>query len=120
MMVWSVCVVFECVGVPKGSPVCFRLKEIQMSEYDATTYERFSGAVRRQVQSLRIILDSLQVNISSQLPQRVCAVLPQVSECSFLSFLSQTHTHTHIAAIIAALLFVWHLPSSHETITPYH
>lgn len=94
-MVWSVWVVFECVGVPKGSPVCFRLKEIQMSEYDATTYERFSGAVRRQVQSLRIILDSLQVNISSQLPQRVCAVLPQVSECSFLSFLSQTHTHTH-------------------------
>nr|XP_014349139.1 PREDICTED: von Willebrand factor A domain-containing protein 8 [Latimeria chalumnae] len=37
-----------------------RLKEIQMSEYDATTYERFSGAVRRQVQSLRVILDSLQ------------------------------------------------------------
>ncbi|KAI1899570.1 hypothetical protein AGOR_G00063140 [Albula goreensis] len=37
-----------------------RLKEIQMSEYDAATYERFSGAVRRQVQSLRIILDSLQ------------------------------------------------------------
>uniref|UniRef100_A0A8C0IK20 ATPase dynein-related AAA domain-containing protein n=1 Tax=Chelonoidis abingdonii TaxID=106734 RepID=A0A8C0IK20_CHEAB len=39
---------------------CFRLKEIQMSEYDASTYERFSGAVRRQVQSLRIILDNLQ------------------------------------------------------------
>uniref|UniRef100_A0A667G105 von Willebrand factor A domain-containing protein 8 n=1 Tax=Lynx canadensis TaxID=61383 RepID=A0A667G105_LYNCA len=37
-----------------------RLKEIQMSEYDATTYERFSGAVRRQVRSLRIILDNLQ------------------------------------------------------------
>ncbi|XP_064165757.1 von Willebrand factor A domain-containing protein 8 [Anguilla rostrata] len=37
-----------------------RLKEIQMSQYDAATYERFSGAVRRQVQSLRIILDSLQ------------------------------------------------------------
>uniref|UniRef100_A0A8C9W2Q1 von Willebrand factor A domain-containing protein 8 n=1 Tax=Scleropages formosus TaxID=113540 RepID=A0A8C9W2Q1_SCLFO len=37
-----------------------RLKEIQMSEYDAATYERFSGAVRRQVQSLRVILDSLQ------------------------------------------------------------
>ncbi|TFK15889.1 glutaredoxin-related protein 5, mitochondrial [Platysternon megacephalum] len=36
------------------------LKEIQMSEYDASTYERFSGAVRRQVQSLRIILDNLQ------------------------------------------------------------
>ncbi|CAL8321307.1 unnamed protein product [Merluccius merluccius] len=37
-----------------------RLKEINMSEYDATTYERFSEAVRRQVQSLRIILDNLQ------------------------------------------------------------
>ncbi|XP_041662632.1 von Willebrand factor A domain-containing protein 8 isoform X2 [Cheilinus undulatus] len=37
-----------------------RLKEIDMSEYDASTYERFSSAVRRQVQSLRIILDSLQ------------------------------------------------------------
>uniref|UniRef100_A0A8B9JC72 von Willebrand factor A domain containing 8 n=1 Tax=Astyanax mexicanus TaxID=7994 RepID=A0A8B9JC72_ASTMX len=37
-----------------------RLKEIEMSEYDAATYDRFSGAVRRQVQSLRIILDSLQ------------------------------------------------------------
>ncbi|XP_041857473.1 von Willebrand factor A domain-containing protein 8 [Melanotaenia boesemani] len=37
-----------------------RLKEIDMSEYDASTYERFSNAVRRQVQSLRIILDNLQ------------------------------------------------------------
>nr|XP_055071414.1 von Willebrand factor A domain-containing protein 8 [Misgurnus anguillicaudatus] len=37
-----------------------RLKEIDMSEYDAATYERFSGAVSRQVHSLRIILDSLQ------------------------------------------------------------
>ena len=42
-------------------PSDFRLKEIQMSEYDAATYERFSGAVRRQVHSLRIILDNLQV-----------------------------------------------------------
>lgn len=39
-----------------------RLKEIDMSEYDAATYERFSNAVRRQVQSLRIILDTLQVS----------------------------------------------------------
>ncbi|XP_072370485.1 von Willebrand factor A domain-containing protein 8-like [Scyliorhinus torazame] len=37
-----------------------RLKEIHMSEYDAATYERFSGAIRRQVQSIRVILDSLQ------------------------------------------------------------
>lgn len=33
-----------------------------MSDYDAATYERFSNAVQRQVQSLRIILESLQVN----------------------------------------------------------
>lgn len=44
-----------------SAPFDFRLKEIQMSEYDAATYEKFSGAVRRQVQSLRIILDNLQV-----------------------------------------------------------
>ncbi|XP_068924755.1 von Willebrand factor A domain-containing protein 8 isoform X2 [Petaurus breviceps papuanus] len=37
-----------------------RLKEIKMSEYDADIYERFSSAVRRQVHSLRIILDNLQ------------------------------------------------------------
>ncbi|TRY92386.1 hypothetical protein DNTS_024700 [Danionella cerebrum] len=37
-----------------------RLREIEMSEYDASTYDRFSAAVRRQVQSLRIILESLQ------------------------------------------------------------
>eukprot|EP00066_Takifugu_rubripes_P009279 XP_003976079.1 PREDICTED: von Willebrand factor A domain-containing protein 8 isoform X1 [Takifugu rubripes] len=37
-----------------------RLKEIDMSEYDAATYERFSNAVQRQVQSLRVILESLQ------------------------------------------------------------
>ncbi|RXM98061.1 von Willebrand factor A domain-containing protein 8 [Acipenser ruthenus] len=37
-----------------------RLKEIHMSEYDASMYEKFSGAVKRQVQSLRVILDSLQ------------------------------------------------------------
>lgn len=40
-----------------------------MSEYDAATYERFSSAVRRQVQSLRIILDSLQVGVT---PHTVC------------------------------------------------
>lgn len=38
----------------------FRLREIQMSEYDAEMYESFSSRVRRQVQSLRVILDSLQ------------------------------------------------------------
>ncbi|XP_068732159.1 von Willebrand factor A domain-containing protein 8-like [Montipora capricornis] len=37
-----------------------RLREIQMTEYDAEMYESFSSRVRRQVQSLRVILDSLQ------------------------------------------------------------
>ena len=50
-----------CSQLLAFSPSNFRLKEIQMSEYDAATYERFSGAVRRQVHSLRIILDNLQV-----------------------------------------------------------
>lgn len=31
-----------------------------MSEYDAEMYESYSSHVRRQVQSLRVILDSLQ------------------------------------------------------------
>ena len=38
-----------------------RLREIQMSEFDAVTYNRFSSNVRRQVQSLRVVIDSLQV-----------------------------------------------------------
>ena len=38
-----------------------RLKEIKMSEFDAEMYERFSSGVRRQVTSLRVVLDSLQV-----------------------------------------------------------
>ncbi|XP_023930017.1 von Willebrand factor A domain-containing protein 8 [Lingula anatina] len=37
-----------------------RLREIQMSEYDAKFYEGYSKAVRKQVQSLRVVLDSLQ------------------------------------------------------------
>ena len=38
-----------------------KLQEIEMSEYDAELYEKFSDNVKQQVQSLRIILDSLQV-----------------------------------------------------------
>ncbi|XP_076454368.1 von Willebrand factor A domain-containing protein 8-like [Babylonia areolata] len=37
-----------------------RLREIEMSEFDGETYEKFASSVRRQVQSLRVILDSLQ------------------------------------------------------------
>ncbi|KAG8137695.1 hypothetical protein E2320_004919 [Naja naja] len=49
-----------------------------MSEYDASTYERFSGAVRRQVQSLRIILDNLQLGS----PQQKCKRLSLVVDVS--------------------------------------
>lgn len=52
------CVISAVVSLARFD---FRLKEIQMSKYDAQTYERFSGAVRRQVHALRIILDNLQV-----------------------------------------------------------
>ncbi|KAK0046521.1 E3 ubiquitin-protein ligase RNF14 [Biomphalaria pfeifferi] len=37
-----------------------RLKEIQMSQFDGQLYERYSASVRRQVQSLKVILESLQ------------------------------------------------------------
>ena len=43
-----------------------RLKEIRMSEYDAELYERYSKDVARQVQSLRTILDNLQVSLYLQ------------------------------------------------------
>lgn len=38
-----------------------RLKEIQMSEFDGSLYDRFYQKVQRQVSQLRIVLDSLQV-----------------------------------------------------------
>nr|CAD7394578.1 unnamed protein product [Timema cristinae] len=37
-----------------------RLREIQMSEYDATLYSKFADAVSKQVQALRVILGTLQ------------------------------------------------------------
>lgn len=37
-----------------------KLREIGMSGYDANLYEQFSGAVAKQVQSLRVILSTLQ------------------------------------------------------------
>lgn len=37
-----------------------KLKEIGMSGYDASLYSQFSNAVSRQVQSLRMILATLQ------------------------------------------------------------
>lgn len=49
-----------------------------MSEYDASTYERFSGAVRRQVQSLRIILDNLQVIWDSLVKERGQLIMPKI------------------------------------------
>lgn len=37
-----------------------RLKQIQMSEYDAEVYDSFYSNVKRHVQSIRVVLDSLQ------------------------------------------------------------
>ncbi len=37
-----------------------RLREIRMSEYDAATYEQYSSQVRKQVQSLKTIINGLQ------------------------------------------------------------
>uniref|UniRef100_A0A3B3RZN2 von Willebrand factor A domain-containing protein 8 n=1 Tax=Paramormyrops kingsleyae TaxID=1676925 RepID=A0A3B3RZN2_9TELE len=76
-----------------------RLKEIQMSEYDAATYERFSGAVRRQVQSLRIILDSLQVLLQSN-PQGCCGKPPCMENSSSLAVKAVT-----FHALIRSLVF---------------
>lgn len=37
-----------------------RLREIQMSEYDAELYDRYSSQVRKQVQALKTIISGLQ------------------------------------------------------------
>ena len=37
-----------------------RLNEIRMSEYDADLYEQYASPVRRHVNSLRLIINSLQ------------------------------------------------------------
>ncbi|EDV28824.1 uncharacterized protein TRIADDRAFT_52086 [Trichoplax adhaerens] len=37
-----------------------RLREIEMSEYDADAYDKVSNTVQRQVKALRVILDSLE------------------------------------------------------------
>lgn len=47
-----------------------RLKQIQMSEYDAEVYNRFYSSVRKHIQSLRVVLDSLQAKgINTELPK---------------------------------------------------
>ena len=42
--------------------VCHRLREIEMSEHDAEMYQRTLNKVRRQIQTLKIMLDTIQVN----------------------------------------------------------
>lgn len=37
-----------------------KLREIKMSQYDATLYDQFFMSVSRQVQALRVVLSSLQ------------------------------------------------------------
>lgn len=40
-----------------------RLKEIQMSKYDAEMYQKLHGRVEKQITQLRVIIDSLQVRL---------------------------------------------------------
>lgn len=47
-----------------------KLREIQMSPHDHTVYESFSAPVRRQVQQLRIILNSLQAKSKERVWQK--------------------------------------------------
>lgn len=51
-----------------------------MSQYDAELYEQFAKVVRRQVKSLRVILESLQV-------------------CITLKFFLQIHVHTPVLTL---------------------
>ena len=44
-----------------------RLNQIKMSEFDAELYDRYAEAVRGQIKSLRVILESLQVHWSTQI-----------------------------------------------------
>ncbi|GLG92294.1 Uncharacterized protein GBIM_00022, partial [Gryllus bimaculatus] len=47
-----------------------RLREIQMSEYDASVYQQYLGSVAAQVQALRVILGSLQAKSKERQWQR--------------------------------------------------
>ena len=38
-----------------------KLNEIKMSEYDAFLYEKFSNAVSKEVQSIRTLLENLEI-----------------------------------------------------------
>jgi len=42
-----------------------RLKQIQMSEFDAEIYDSFYSQVKRHIQSMRVVLDSLQAKGSN-------------------------------------------------------
>ena len=43
----------------------YRLREIEMSEHDAEMYQRMLIKVRRQIQTLRIMLDAIKVSLFS-------------------------------------------------------
>ena len=38
-----------------------RLREIEMSEFDATLYQKMLAKVQRQIQTLRVMLETLEV-----------------------------------------------------------
>ena len=59
-----------------------KLREIKMSEYDSQMYEQYSMGVRRQVQSIRNILDSLQAKSADRWEiLHYGFVVTAVSEC---------------------------------------
>lgn len=48
-----------------------RLRQIDMSEYEARTYERYVNAVRREITQLRVIFESVEAKEKGTLPQAV-------------------------------------------------
>ena len=59
-----------------------KLREIKMSEYDSQMYEQYSMGVRRQVQSIRNILDSLQAKSADRWEQLLYGfVVTGASKC---------------------------------------
>ena len=52
---------FPCITINHCLP-WYRLREIEMSEHDAEMYQRMLSKVRRQIQTLRIMLDAIKVS----------------------------------------------------------
>ena len=60
----------------------YRLREIEMSEHDAEMYQRMLSKVRRQIQTLRIMLDAIKVSLFSHF--RVTLLVNHKFKCILL------------------------------------